>query len=234
MPEEINRIVTDAIVDLLFVTEESGRRNLLQEGVDARKIKFVGNTMIDSLARLTSSLPATESTERYLVVTLHRPSNVDQPDTLRELLGAIEEGAGEMQIRFPVHPRTRNVLKRSGQIEALEKSGQWALTEPVGYREFIDLVRSSAGVITDSGGIQEETTWLGVPCITLRQSTERPSTIETGTNRLIGTEPGMVRRAVADLASSSIRTDTPRPPLWDGRAAERIVQQVLQFLSTRT
>lgn len=230
MPEEINRIVTDSITDLYFVTEESGRRNLLHEGVQAERVHLVGNTMIDSLARLCAALGPAPEAEDYLVLTLHRPSNVDDPVALRKLLDAIEEGAGGMKIRFPVHPRTEGALRASGDHERMVSSGTWELLPPAGYREFVEMVRSSRGVVTDSGGVQEETTWLGVPCLTLRESTERPSTLEQGTNELVGVEPLMVREAVARIRSGATGSRHSVPPLWDGRAANRIVRTIVQFL----
>lgn len=232
MPEEVNRIVTDAITDLFFVTEESGRRNLLADGVNAERIHLVGNTMIDSLARLVGSQPAPEGVGTDLVLTLHRPSNVDDPIALGKLLEAIETGAGSSTIIFPVHPRTDNVLVSSGLRGRLESSGRWRLLPPAGYAEFIALVRGARGVITDSGGIQEETTWLGIPCLTLRESTERPSTVEHGTNDMVGTDPAMVQRAIERLGSVDPSAQRRVPPLWDGRAAERIVRIVCLYLQS--
>ncbi len=235
MPEEINRIVTDSITDLYFVTEESGRRNLLLEGVRPESVHLVGNTMIDSLAKLCATLGDAETGEGYLVLTLHRPSNVDDPVMLRRLLDAIETGAGDLKIRFPVHPRTESALRATGDYDRLVSGGRWELLPPAGYREFVEMVRSSKGVITDSGGVQEETTWLGVPCLTLRESTERPSTVEQGTNRLVGVEPLMVRDAVERIASgASAGTRGAVPPLWDGEAAGRIVRTIVQFLGQVT
>lgn len=237
MPEEINRIVTDSICDLRFVTEESGRANLLREGIDPTTIHFVGNTMIDSLAALVRNLPepdaesAKGSAHGAFVLTLHRPSNVDNVEGLERLLAAIREGAGDTPIRFPVHPRTENVLRSSGLYDRLAADNRWILTGPAGYQEFIGMVRGSLGVITDSGGIQEETTWLGVPCVTLRESTERPSTVELGTNHLVGVEPELVRRAISGIRDNGLRGNGMRPPLWDGSAAGRIVRILLQFLS---
>jgi len=230
MPEEINRIATDAITDLFFVTEESGRRNLLREGVREQDIHLVGNTMIDSLARLCATFESEPSGRDYLVLTLHRPSNVDDPAMLRALLDAIEEGAGEREIRFPVHPRTEGALRASGDYDRLLAGGRWKLLPPAGYREFIDMVRGALGVVTDSGGVQEETTWLGVPCLTLRENTERPSTVEQGTNHLIGVEPLMVRDAVARICGGTMARRTSAPPLWDGDAAGRIVRTIMQYL----
>ena len=235
MPEEINRIVTDSITDLYFVTEESGRRNLLLEGVRPEMIHLVGNTMIDSLAKLCATLGEAEREEGYLVLTLHRPSNVDDPVMLRRLLDAIELGAGDLKIRFPVHPRTEAALRATGDYERLVSGGRWELLPPAGYREFVEMVRSSNGVITDSGGVQEETTWLGVPCLTLRESTERPSTVEQGTNHLVGVEPLMVRDAVERIVSgASAGARGAVPPLWDGEAAGRIVRTIVQFLGQVT
>lgn len=232
MPEEVNRVVVDAICDLRFVTEESGRRNLLGEGIPHESIHFVGNTMIDSLARLVGTLEEPQQQKPYLVLTLHRPSNVDSPATFRPLIEAIDQGKGDLEVRFPVHPRTAKVMQQSGLRQELEGREDWHLGEPVGYREFIGLVRSSHGVVTDSGGIQEETTWLGVPCVTLRESTERPSTIELGTNRLVGVDPIDVRDAVAEIAGAPPAANgSGRPPLWDGEAAGRIVRSILRYLA---
>jgi UDP-N-acetylglucosamine 2-epimerase (non-hydrolysing) len=231
MPEEINRILTDAIADLFFVTEESGRTNLLREGVPPERVHLVGNTMIDSLARLSERLGPAPARGEQIVLTLHRPSNVDDPDALGRLLAAVEEGAGERTIIFPVHPRTDAVLERAGLRARLASSGRWQLLAPAGYREFIELVRTARAVVTDSGGIQEETTWLGVPCVTLRETTERPSTVEQGTNDLVGVEPQMVREAI----SRACRATAGRaavPPLWDGHAAGRIARIAQQYLHT--
>lgn len=226
MPEELNRIVTDRLASILFVTEESGRRNLLLEGVPPEAVHLVGNTMIDSLARICERLGPAPDPEDFVVVTLHRPSNVDDPENLESLMRAIQKGYSG-RIIFPAHPRTRSVIDASGISERLDMS-RWELREPAGYREFIGIVRSSRGVITDSGGIQEETTWLGVPCLTLRQTTERPVTVEQGTNVLVGVDPRDVHRAVASIARP---VTTQRPPLWDGNAAQRIVRQILLFLT---
>ena len=230
MPEEINRIATDAITDLFFVTEESGRRNLLAEGIRAEAIHMVGNTMIDSLARLCRALPQPAAAGRSLVLTLHRPANVDDPARLAALLAAIDEGAGDASIKFPVHPRTESAMRAAGLYERYAGDARWALLPPAGYREFIELVRASMGVVTDSGGVQEETTWLGIPCLTLRESTERPSTVEQGTNNLVGIEPMMVRDAVAGVVAGDGRQRGAVPPLWDGQAAGRIVRAIMLYL----
>ncbi len=237
MPEEINRIVTDAICDLHFVTEESGRRSLLQEGKRPEQIHLVGNTMIDSLARLCASLDAEVLTARgddYLVLTLHRPSNVDDPDSLIRLLDAIERGCGGLQIVFPVHPRTAAVMRREGLYDVYADRAGWTLSEPVGYREFVGLVRNARAVVTDSGGIQEETTWLGVPCVTLRESTERPSTTELGTNELVGVNPVGVQMAIEGAVGAEPGSRRGSiPPMWDGHAAGRIARIILQYLESR-
>jgi len=236
MPEETNRIVTDTLSDYLFVSEESGKENLLREGIDPSKIFFVGNVMIDSLhqSRLVweSSKIRDEMGLRhrdYGVVTLHRPANVDDPDSLREIIIALSKVAKRLPIVFPVHPRTRKRLEqmngsapilrlRSGSMEA---DGIYGL-EPLGYHEFMALVAGARLVLTDSGGIQEETTFLNVPCLTLRQNTERPVTVTHGTNRIIGTSPA----AIVEEASRVLKSPRPMlspPPLWDGRAADRIL-----------
>ena len=230
MPEEINRIVTDSITDLYFVTEESGRQNLLMDGVRPQRIHLVGNTMIDSLARLTERIGNTRTPGDYIVLTLHRPSNVDDPAALSRLITAIEEGAQSCNVRFPVHPRTESVLQSSGIRQRMLDNGRWELLPPAGYRQFIQMVMNARAVVTDSGGIQEETTWLGVPCVTLRETTERPSTVELGTNNLVGIAPNAVREAVRRAVAGAGRMGHTIPPLWDGHAAERIVRVVLQFL----
>lgn len=233
MPEEINRLATDAIVDDMFVTEESGLRHLLREGVDPSRIHFVGNTMIDSLRY---ALPKTISStihERcgcvpgsYMLVTMHRPSNVDEPEQLSMLMDVVATASGDMPVVFPMHPRTRKNITEFGiTVPASVK-----LLDPVGYVDFLALMKSAAMVLTDSGGIQEETTALGVPCITSRTTTERPVTVECGTNILV--EP--TREAILDAVARVRRGDGPRgivPPLWDGRAAERIAAVITQHYS---
>jgi len=236
MPEEINRLVTDTLSDYLFVSEESGKENLLREGVDPGKIFFVGNVMIDSLqqsrylwesSRIHDEMDLRQ--REYGVVTLHRPSNVDNPARLRAIMGALAEVSKNIPIIFPIHPRTRKQLEqmngstpslrlRSGRIEA---NGVYGL-EPLGYHDFMALVAGARIVLTDSGGIQEETTFLNVPCLTLRPNTERPVTVTHGTNRIIGTSPAAIVEEAARILKSP-RPELPAPPLWDGRAAERIL-----------
>jgi UDP-N-acetylglucosamine 2-epimerase (non-hydrolysing) len=225
MPEEINRRVTDVVSDLLFVSEPSGVANLDREGTGHERIHFVGNVMIDTLLQARDRAMQTDVLEQlgltgggYGLVTLHRPSNVDDPDQLRQLLGVLDEIARDVPLVFPVHPRTRKRLDASGvSLDA----ARWRLTDPVGYLEFLRLTASARIVLTDSGGIQEETTILGVRCLTLRENTERPVTIEQGSNFLAGTSGDSIRaayrRALAEPVSDR------RPDLWDGRSAERIV-----------
>jgi UDP-N-acetylglucosamine 2-epimerase (non-hydrolysing) len=236
MPEEINRLLTDAISEYLFVTEESGRQNLLREGVSPSKIHFVGNVMIDSLEQFRPWWDGSAIHRRfgvdkggYGVVTLHRPSNVDRAETLQGFLHALLDVARELPIIFPVHPRTLKGLKAlDADLRVLQPGTEAAplkglgLAEPLGYVEFIALLAGARIVLTDSGGLQEETTALGVPCLTLRENTERPVTVTHGTNRLVGTSPARI----VEVARQVLAEPRPRPsapPLWDGRAAERIV-----------
>jgi UDP-N-acetylglucosamine 2-epimerase (non-hydrolysing) len=236
MPEEINRLVTDAVSDYLFVTEESGKQNLLREGVDEQKVFFVGNVMIDSLESSRrswgKSLAHTRlgvEKKRYGIITLHRPSNVDDEITLRGVLEALGEIAQELPLIFPVHPRTRSRLKMLTGLrhalwfgnEHLPPKGICCL-EPVGYLDFMALVADARIVLTDSGGLQEETTALGVPCLTLRANTERPVTVTHGTNQLVGSSPEKIT-AAAFTTLTSVGTTLSVPPLWDGKAAQRIV-----------
>jgi UDP-N-acetylglucosamine 2-epimerase (non-hydrolysing) len=222
MPEEINRVVTDSISDLLLVTEESGRINLLREGVAAGRIHMVGNLMIDSLRRhLPKALESGVLEElhvsrgKYGLVTLHRPANVDDETQLAEIVDALRTISEHVPLLWPVHPRTRTRLE-SGTIAIPDRI---TLLDPLGYVEFLALQASSFVVLTDSGGIQEETTVLGVPCLTIRENTERPVTIECGTNRLAGTRKATILRAWAETLASPKNSGTP--PLWDGEARVR-------------
>jgi UDP-N-acetylglucosamine 2-epimerase (non-hydrolysing) len=236
MPEEINRVLTDAISDWLFVSEPSGVANLKREGVPERRIHFVGNVMIDTLlacrelaGRSTVLEELGVAPRGYAVLTLHRPANVDRPEVLDGLLRAIGRLARELPIVFPVHPRTRKALE-GRQVAG---SGQLKLVEPLGYLDFTRLVSEARLVLTDSGGIQEETTVLGVPCLTLRENTERPVTIEQGTNRLVGMDPERIIAAGMQCLAAP-PPSRPAPPLWDGRAAERIVDILLNGSITAT
>jgi UDP-N-acetylglucosamine 2-epimerase (non-hydrolysing) len=229
MPEEINRLLTDAISRWLFVSERSGLDNLRREGVPAERVFFVGNVMIDTLLacrqRSEQSAVLDEfgvADRAYAVLTLHRPANVDDPATLHNLLTGIGQLQREEPIVFPVHPRTRHALngKVNGSMPGLR------LTEPLGYLDFLKLVAHAPLVLTDSGGIQEETTVLGVPCLTLRENTERPVTLTEGTNRLVGME----RDHLLAAGRETLRTPPPAgrmPELWDGRAAARIIDILL-------
>jgi UDP-N-acetylglucosamine 2-epimerase (non-hydrolysing) len=233
MPEEINRIVTDSISDLLFVTEESGMQNLAREGVDPTRVFFVGNVMIDSLVRFESRVSNNVlqdlgvADEKYVLVTMHRPSNVDNAHGLEQIVETMERIGAMVPVVFPVHPRTRSRLSEHGFDERIKRIGTLKLLDPLGYLEFLALMRSAAVVVTDSGGIQEETTYLGVPCLTLRESTERPVTITMGTNELMHLDPVAVAQRVAETLSGA-RKEGAIPPLWDGKAAERIVDIVFE------
>ncbi|MFY7792745.1 MAG: non-hydrolyzing UDP-N-acetylglucosamine 2-epimerase [Chitinophagaceae bacterium] len=228
MPEEVNRIVTDSISDWFFTTSESAGQNLIRSGVSPDAIFFVGNTMIDTLhQQMDAFMPPALWQEsglisgRYLVMTLHRPSNVDDPQTLRSIIDILEEKLEGIPVVFPVHPRTRANFERFGL-----STRNIILSEPLSYLEFNYLVKHAKGVITDSGGITEETTVMGIPCITLRDSTERPETCTIGTNELIGNDPSKLREAIDQLLSGRWKKGGI-PPLWDGRAAERIVSQLV-------
>jgi UDP-N-acetylglucosamine 2-epimerase (non-hydrolysing) len=229
MPEEINRVVTDRLSDLLFTPSRDGNANLGAEGVPLERIHFVGNIMVDSLVHALPAARAREPATRfatggtpYAVVTLHRPSNVDDVDVLRELVGALETIGRELPVIFPVHPRTR------ARIEAadLHPARQLRLLEPIGYLDMLGLVEQAALVITDSGGLQEETSFLGVPCLTVRPNTERPVTCTHGTNRLVAPNRG----ALVEAAGEALKTGRPQSAgieRWDGRTAERIVGVLL-------
>jgi len=228
MPEEINRILTDSISDLLFCTEQSGVDNLRAEGVTQEKIHLVGNVMIDTL--LKNRARADESTiladlgiaeGRYAALTLHRPANVDDPVVFGRLLDAVDVIQNELPIIFPIHPRTRSNLEKLGLQQRVEAMANLRLIEPAGYLDFLKLTSSARLVLTDSGGIQEETTILRVPCLTLRENTERPITAEVGSNQIVGTDPTRIVAAYRKIADGAC--EEPKiPPLWDGHAAERI------------
>mgnify|MGYP001806237749 FL=1 len=227
MPEEINRVLTDQISDLLFATEASALDNLRREGIDPARMHFVGNVMIDSLlAHVRRARPAADILAGaaiagdYALVTLHRPSNVDDPVVLARLVDCLEGMAGRLAMVFPIHPRTRARLEAQGLAERLQAAGV-ALLPPAGYLDMLGLMRGARVVVTDSGGIQEETTALGVPCLTVRDNTERPITIAAGTNTLVGTDPAVIRAAFEDVLATGGKAGRV-PELWDGRAGERI------------
>jgi UDP-N-acetylglucosamine 2-epimerase (non-hydrolysing) len=226
MPEEVNRVLTDAISDQLYVHSEEAIRNLEIEGIPAEKVHFVGNTMIDSLVALQDRFHPLEACRQYgvepggyLLVTLHRPALVDGP-LLFEAISALNLVAADIPVLFPVHPRTKARL--AGEVEI---SPGLKLVDPAGYLEFLSLESDAAGVLTDSGGIQEETTYLGVPCFTLRDNTERPVTVELGTNTLLGLDPARIAE-IPGLITGGGRVTPGPPPLWDGNAAERIAEQI--------
>lgn len=234
MPEEINRVLTDALAEYLFVTEKDAVENLLREGRPPSRIHFVGNVMIDSLRHFLPialkshighdlGLMLKEKWRPFGVLTLHRPSNVDSMAKLGELLGAVEAIAAEVPIIFPVHPRTQERLAQAG----IARHPQLLLISPLGYLDFVCLLGNATLVLTDSGGIQEETTALGVPCLTLRENTERPVTISEGTNILVGTDPEKIEAAAQAILAGKGKVGRI-PALWDGKAAERIVEILLQ------
>jgi UDP-N-acetylglucosamine 2-epimerase (non-hydrolysing) len=230
MPEEINRVLTDAISDLLFCTEQSGVDNLRREGIADAKLHLVGNVMIDTLLRHRERAEQSRVLEdlrladgHYAVLTLHRPSNVDDPVALAKLLDVLDVVLADQPLVFPVHPRTRQKLTQFGLAARVAAQPDLRLVDPVGYLDFLKLMAHARVVLTDSGGIQEETTILGVPCLTLRENTERPVTVELGTNRLVGQQPERILAAYREVMAA--RGSAARiPPLWDGRAAQRIVE----------
>jgi UDP-N-acetylglucosamine 2-epimerase (non-hydrolysing) len=240
MPEEVNRVLTDQISDLLFTTERSARENLLREGIADAGIHFVGNVMIDTLRQnLKQAVPAAQTLKRlgaaadwaqggFGVLTLHRPSNVDDAPTLRAVLGAVCEVGRRIPVVFPMHPRTRAKVEQHGLAPLLD--ARWVLAlPPLGYLEMLGLMQSARLVLTDSGGIQEETTALGVPCVTLRENTERPITVEQGTNTVVGQDPARIV-AVADEILRTGGKAGRVPELWDGRAAQRIAAVLREWL----
>lgn len=222
MPEEINRVVTDALVDLLFATSPEAIAHLAREGVDVERIHFVGNPMIDTLLKFRDSLDVEGArgryalAERYGVVTLHRPSNVDDPETAARIVSALNQVAGMLDLIVPLHPRGEETLRAAG----LGVHPSLHVVPPLGYLDFMALVSGASLVLTDSGGIQEETTVLGIPCITIRENTERPITVSMGTNDLAGTDPDLI----VELATAKLDRPptTEHPPLWDGSAGTRI------------
>jgi UDP-N-acetylglucosamine 2-epimerase (non-hydrolysing) len=243
MPEEINRVVTDSVSDWLFTTETSGNQNLANEGVPGSKVFFVGNLMIDSvvkaLARVPSCCLRTElglAAQPYVLLTLHRPANVDQEDRLRATLEVMRELAEKLPVIFPAHPRTARNIEVAGirgirtwEGGAIAGQGLWMLP-PAAYLDFLDLLQHAQVVITDSGGVQEEATFLRVPCLTFRKHTERPVTVSLGTNRVVGDNPrDLLRHALNALAAGKERRSAAvRPPLWDGQTAPRIVSVLME------
>ncbi len=234
MPEEINRILTDQISDYLFLTERAARENLLREGISADKIHFVGNVMIDSLLKHREHAERSAilndlklEAGRYGLITLHRPSNVDVRDNLENILQALFDLQRDLPLVFPVHPRTRKQMKLFGLEERVATATNLILTDPLGYLDFLKLMAHARLVVTDSGGIQEETTVLGVPCLTVRENTERPVTVSEGTNLVIGMSRERIVEESYEILAGRGKAGR-RPELWDGRAAERIVQVLLK------
>lgn len=243
MPEEINRVLTDQISDLLFTTEKSGRDNLVREGIDEERIHFAGNVMIDTLRRnLEKAIGVTRivkqvdrenflaGREGYGVFTLHRPSNVDDPKVLRDLLETIVHISSKLPLIFPMHPRTRAMVEKSGLAGLLDTSRILPLP-PLGYLEMLGLMKDARVVLTDSGGIQEETTALGIPCITLRNNTERPITVDEGTNTLAGQDPESILSIFNDVMHNGGKAGRI-PELWDGKAATRIAKTILESMKS--
>ncbi|MBA6412711.1 UDP-N-acetylglucosamine 2-epimerase (non-hydrolyzing) [Parahaliea sp. F7430] len=239
MPEEINRILTDQLSDLLFTTERDAESNLVREGIDRERVHFVGNVMIDSLHHnLDKAIPAAQtlneiaSTPRklkeYGLLTLHRPSNVDDPKTLRALLQVLSEISADLPLIFPLHPRTENRIKQAG-LEQLIASSNISLCPPFNYLQMLGILKDSQLVLTDSGGIQEETTALGIPCITLRESTERPITVTQGTNTIVGTDAEQIRSVFRQTRETGGKAGCI-PEYWDGQAAPRIAAKIASWL----
>ena len=253
MPEELNRILTDSVADYLFVTEESGMRHLKNEGVADERVFFAGNVMIDSLVRYQEKAKTTTiledlglstsdsqlataakqllSTSDYIVMTMHRPANVDTKEGLESILELIELSSKDTKIIFPIHPRTRAHMEKFGLAERLDQAKNLIMTEPLGYLEFIQLMSNATAILTDSGGIQEETTYLGVPCLTFRDSTERPITVTLGTNQLLSDlDPKKTYAALQEILAGKVKKGSI-PPLWDGNAAERIAAQLAELFA---
>jgi UDP-N-acetylglucosamine 2-epimerase (non-hydrolysing) len=233
MPEEINRVLTDSISDLLFCTEQSGVDNLIREGISDDKVFLVGNVMIDALVRNREKAERSNvlaklglDPQGYVALTMHRPSNVDNAEILSNIIDAIDVIQHHMPVVFPIHPRTRQNLDSTPLGKRMESMEKIILTEPLSYLDFSKLMSSARLVLTDSGGIQEETTFLKIPCLTLRENTERPVTVELGTNRVVGVTTKRILEAFEAVISTE-NIESEIPPLWDGRASERIAKILL-------
>ena len=235
MPEEINRIVTDSICEILLTPSDDGDENLLNEGVDQSKIHMVGNVMIDSLlsnldvAKNLDVLSKYEISKDYVLVTLHRPSNVDDKSVFTDIISAIEEISGDVEFVFPMHPRTKKMAENFGLYSRIASIPGMKITPPAGYLEFISLMSKSKLVLTDSGGLQEETTALGIPCLTIRENTERPVTITQGTNQLVGTDKEKIISAGLEALEGNGKAGII-PKYWDGKTSSRIVDVLLQSI----
>ena len=252
MPEEINRILTDSVANYLFVTEQSGLDHLKREGVPDEKVFFTGNVMIDSLVRYQEKAKSSRILEElglqpsdtenrrevsrlyetdYIVMTMHRPANVDTETGLKAILELIELSTAKTKVVFPIHPRTRSNMAKFGLEDTLTQIKNLILTEPLGYLEFIQLMTHSKAILTDSGGIQEETTYLGIPCLTFRDSTERPITVTLGTNQLLADLNPKITFAALEEILAGHHKKGQIPPLWDGHAAERIAENLFNLFS---
>jgi len=237
MPEEINRLLTDQIADLLFTPSRDGDDNLRAEGIPQQRIRFVGNIMIDSLLKYLERAQTSTIREQlgiadkgYAVLTLHRPSNVDDRETFSGIFTALAEIARRVPVIFPVHPRTRKTIAELGLSEEVAAIEGLSMIQPLGYLDFLGLYSHAKLVLTDSGGLQEETTVLGIPCLTLRENTERPITIEMGTNVIVGTDPERITREALAILDDQQPSETRRiPPLWDGHTAARIIDALLDY-----
>jgi UDP-N-acetylglucosamine 2-epimerase (non-hydrolysing) len=237
MPEEINRLLTDSVADLLLVSEPAGMENLRREGHPEHEMRLVGNVMIDTLMRLLPKARSGDTLGRYGlepggygVVTLHRPSNVDAPETLAPILDVLVEASRELPLVFPVHPRTRARIERFGLAERLDRAGGFMQLDPLGYLDFLALTSQARVIVTDSGGLQEESTVLGIPCLTARPNTERPITVAEGTSTLVGNDPAKLRECLDAVFGGTYKRGTC-PSLWDGRAAERIARILVHGVS---
>ena len=252
MPEEINRILTDSVANYLFVTEQSGLDHLKREGVPDEKVFFTGNVMIDSLVRYQEKAKSSTILEElglqasnpenrrevsrlyetdYIVMTMHRPANVDTESGLKAILELIELSTAKTKVVFPIHPRTRSNMAKFGLEDTLTQNKNLILTEPLGYLEFIQLMTHAKAILTDSGGIQEETTYLGIPCLTFRDSTERPITVTMGTNQLLADLNPKITFAALEEILAGHHKKGQIPPLWDGHAAERIAENLFNLFS---
>ncbi len=237
MPEEINRLLTDEISEILYVTEESAISNLSKEGKGQKHIFFVGNTMIDTLVAFADQIKSCKilkeigvEPKAFALVTMHRPSNVDNQASLEKILSIFQSLSARMPVVFPIHPRTRKNMQKFGLYESLTQLQNVHITQPVGYIEFQHLIANARMILTDSGGIQEEATFAGVPCMTLRENTERPSTVEIGTNTLTKLDPQEIETKIRQIELGTYKPDASVPPLWDGHASERIAENIASLI----
>ena len=237
MPEEINRILTDRISNLLFTPSPDADENLLREGVKPDSIKLVGNIMIDSLLNHSEKSEKSKIHERfeitkgdYALITMHRPSNVDYEEVLSEIIDALETVSEDMPVVFPAHPRTTNMMAKFGLDNRINNNPNFVMNEPLGYLDFLALMKYAKAVITDSGGLQEETTALGIPCITIRENTERPITVEQGTNAIVGNSKENIIREWKNIVKTGGKKGRI-PEMWDGKTSQRIADEIIQYLN---